>query len=824
MHHRRPPVRRRARHALLLGAAGLAALAAAPAATPALERGLAEAEVVRGLTGPTAMAPLPDGRILVAEQRGTLRVVRGGALLPEPALTLPVDPRGERGLIGVAADPGFPARPYVYVNRTVAGPPARNVVSRFTLDGDVADPASERVVVELDPLEAPLHNGGAIAFGADGMLYVATGENSRPELAQRLDNRLGKMLRLTPDGGIPDDNPFAAVAAGPNRAIVALGLRNPFTFAVHPRTGRILVNDVGQASWEEVNELVPGADYGWPRSEGPTTTPGETGPLLAYSSADPLLADCAITGGAFYDPPTPSFPPAFAGSYLYADFCANWIRRLDPDTGASTEWGTGLVRGIVGLAVEPGGDVLYLTRGTASGTPDGGRLMRIVNTLAPTIAAQPEDAVVNPGEPAVFAVRADGAGPLTYAWRRDGVDLPGETGPVLRIADPALADDGARVSVRVAGPDGTAVSREALLRVTTDLPPVPAITAPAPGATYAAGDEIAFAGGATDPEDGALPASALSWRVDFHHDDHSHPFVPETPGTAAGTFTVPAVGETSANVWYRVVLTVRDALGRRRTATADVRPRTARVTLATEPAGMRVLLDGAPVTTPLTFTGVVGVHRTLAPVTPQPFGGGLWGFAGWSDGGPAERVLVTPAADATLTARFAESLPTEAGGRLVLEAEEPSSVTTPGAAAWTAVAGPEGAGGTAMRALPDAGRAVPPSRADEAPRMRYRARFATAGTYRVWVRAAAPGRGGTTVTVGLDGVPAGVLAVPSADSWDWTRTGPDGGEAVVRVDAPGVHTVDVWMAEDGLALDRLMVADVALGPPKGAGPPASPRA
>jgi glucose/arabinose dehydrogenase len=822
MHHRRRRVRRPSGAALLAGAALAALVAAAPAAG-ALEAGLAESEVVRGLTGPTAMTLAPDGRVLVTEQRGTLRVVRDGRLLPDPALTLPVDQRGERGLIGVALDPGYPARPYLYVNRTVPGQPPRNVVSRFTLTGDVADPASERVILELDPLEATVHNGGGLAFGRDGNLYVAVGENARPTLAGSLDTRFGKMLRLTPDGGIPEDNPFAATAAGPNRAIYALGLRNPFSFAVSPRTGRILVNDVGQASWEEIDDLLPGADYGWPRSEGPTTTPGETGPLLAYSSADDTVADCAITGGAFYEPATPSFPPAYEGTYLYADFCANWIRRLDLTTGVSTQWGTGLVRGIVNLQVEPDGDVLYLTRGSASGAPDGGRLMRIANTLAPTIPAQPEGQVVNPGEPAVFSVTAGGAGPFTYRWRRDGAEVPGATGPTLTIADPALTDDGARVSVLVTSASGAVSSREALLRVTTDRPPVPAISAPAVGATYAGGDEIAFAGAATDPEDGVLPASALTWRVDFHHDDHVHPFVPETAGVAGGTFEIPTVGETSANVWYRVSLTVRDAFGRVRTASADVRPRTSRMALATDPPGMRLLLDGAPVTTPFTTEGVVGVRRTIAPLTPQPFAGGIWAFTGWAGGGPAEREIATPEADTTYRAAFAEALPTESGGRLVLEAEEPSAVLTPGGPAWTAADGPGGAPGRAMRALPDAGVAYEPAQADLAPRMRYRVRIATPGTYRVWVRGAAAGRGGNSVTVGLDGVPAGVLALGAEGTWDWTRTTPDGGDVTVRVDEPGPHTVDVWMREDGMALDRLMLADATLGPPKGAGPPPSPR-
>src|SRR5690606_20136251 len=122
----------------------------------------------------------------------------------------------------------------------------------------------ERILLDLEPLSsATNHNGGALEFAPDGTLFVAVGENTQAPLAQRLDSRFGKVLRINPDGSIPADNPFFAAAQGPNRAIWALGLRNPFTLAIRPETGALFINDVGQTTFEEVDVGAPGANYGW---------------------------------------------------------------------------------------------------------------------------------------------------------------------------------------------------------------------------------------------------------------------------------------------------------------------------------------------------------------------------------------------------------------------------------------------------------------------------------------------------------------------------------------------------------------------------------
>ena len=182
-------------------------------------------------------------------------------------------------------------------------PTVHNRISRLTANGDVAVAGSEVVIFDLDNLSsATHHNGGALAFGpSDGKLYAAVGENGNSANAQSLGTVLGKILRLNANGTIPADNPFLSSTSGKNRAIWALGLRNPFTFAFNPFGTEFFINDVGETTWEEINDGIAGANYGWPTTEGPTTNPAFRSPRYAYNHSS---GGCAITGGAFYAPVT----------------------------------------------------------------------------------------------------------------------------------------------------------------------------------------------------------------------------------------------------------------------------------------------------------------------------------------------------------------------------------------------------------------------------------------------------------------------------------------------------------------------------------------
>ncbi|MEK7412687.1 MAG: PQQ-dependent sugar dehydrogenase, partial [Planctomycetota bacterium] len=265
-------------------------------------------------------------------------VVKNGSLLLTPFVQLAVDASGERGLIGVTLDPNFAFNQWVYVHYTTTVGGTHNRVSRFTANNDVASVGSEVTLIDLPALStATNHNGGALHFGADGKLYVGVGDNGNGLKSPDLNDPFGKMLRLNADGTIPSDNPFCTTSQL-RCAIWARGLRNPFTFAVQPGTGRIHINDVGEDTWEEVNLGAAGANYGWPTSEGPERIGvGMTAPLFAYKHSDAVppgsgpggfFTGLAITGGTFY-PDSGTFPASYRGNYFFANYVDGWVGRLD---------------------------------------------------------------------------------------------------------------------------------------------------------------------------------------------------------------------------------------------------------------------------------------------------------------------------------------------------------------------------------------------------------------------------------------------------------------------------------------------------------------
>jgi uncharacterized repeat protein (TIGR03806 family) len=465
-----------------------------PDEDPELPEGFTDTVVATGLTGVTALAAAPDGRLFVCEQTGSLRIVKDDKLLPVPFATVEVDSYWERGLIGVTLDPDFPRRPYVYACYVAVKPYSSHRVSRFAAAGDAALPGSEVLLFEGDDqsrlggTQPGGHQGGALHFGKDGKLYVAIGDQTAGSPAQRLDTLQGKLLRLNPDGSIPDDNPFVRQTTGKCRAIWALGLRNPFTFAVQPGTGRMLINDVGLSRIEEINEGVAGANYGWPESEGPTANPRHRNPLFAYDRN----VGRSIAGGTFYDPPVRQFPERYVGKYFFADFMDGWIRVLDPDHPAEAEvFATGLV-GPVDLVTAPDGSLYYLNRRAwtidPKFRPGTGTLHRVryganVDTPVPRVRQQPADLTVAEGQPVVLQLAAEGGPPLTFRWQRNGLPVAGADGTVLRLTAATAADDGAEFRCVVSNVHGRTRTR----RVTAHVLPLLAPVAPphvVPGLNY----------------------------------------------------------------------------------------------------------------------------------------------------------------------------------------------------------------------------------------------------------------------------------------------------------------------------------------------------
>ncbi len=444
-----------------------------------LPEGFSEEVIATGITGATAMAVAPDGRVFVCEQTGALRIVRNDDLLPEPFVTVKVDSFWERGLIGVALDPGFPKRPYVYLCYVAPDPYPHHHISRFTAAGNVAAPNSEVILLKGDDQRKiggsvpGGHQGGAIHFGKDGKLYVGIGDQTTGLPAQKTDAFQGKLLRINADGSIPDDNPFFLTAKDKYRAVWAYGLRNPFAFAVQPGTGRILINDVGEASWEEIDEGVAGANFGWPHAEGPSTDPRFKGPLYAYDHSQGR----SITGGTFYNPPVVQFPQDYVGKYFFADFMDNWIRVIDPDHPTDVRpFATGLA-GPVDAQVGPDGSLYILNRNAwvkddkfKPGTGSLHRISYVANggKPVPLITAQPEEVTSAAGQQATFRVAAKGQSPLRFQWYRNRQQVAAVDGSTL-IVNVTPADDGAEFRCIVSNALGSTKSRAARLW-TTPLP------------------------------------------------------------------------------------------------------------------------------------------------------------------------------------------------------------------------------------------------------------------------------------------------------------------------------------------------------------------
>ncbi|GDY19453.1 hypothetical protein LBMAG56_07980 [Verrucomicrobiota bacterium] len=628
-----------------------------------LPEGFLETEVVAagGLNRPVAMEFAPDGRLFVCEQGGRVRIVKDGVLLPQPFATVAAELRNERGLLGITFDPGFAQNGWVYLFYTAPVPQPHNRISRVTAAGDVAVAGSEQVIFELPPLGAmAIHNGGAIHVDAEGKLFVAVGDNSVSTNAQSLGSLNGKILRLNLDGTIPETNPFYATTTGPSQAIWALGLRNPFTFTFQRSSGRMFINDVGEGRWEEINAGVAGANYGWPLVQGPENPGRFVAPTYAYPHPANTVASMAITGGAFYEPAVANFPADFSGRYFFLDGGQQWIRVLDPATGAVTEFASRLGAGVgempLGLTVGDDGALYYANNRTGS-------LLRIRfnGEAGPQLGTQPHDQLVTEGGAAEFSVTAYGVGPLVYTWEwdvnGDGVfgGMLGGNAAVLRLPRVTLAQDNLKLRCRVRNDYGEVISAVATLRVTGNRPPVAVIDNPVAGLTYRAGQAITFAGGGTDAEDGGLPARALTWWVDFHHHDHVHPFIAPLSGVSSGSFVVPQTGEVSADVWYRIHLRAVDGGGLTAEAVRDVLPQKSVVTLASQPAGLQLTLDGSPVSAPHVFAGVVGMLRSVG-AEGQTNGGVAYDFTGWSDGGAATHTLAMPAANTTYTATFVPRL------------------------------------------------------------------------------------------------------------------------------------------------------------------------
>ncbi len=311
--------------------------------------------VATGLAFPTNLAFAPDGRIFFTEKEtGNVRIIQDGRVLPAPFVHLSVEGSAERGLLGIALDPQFERDPWVYLYYSDAAGGINRVV-RVRADGNHG--TEVQPIISLLPDVTGYHNGGDMAFGPDGKLYVVTGEAHDANRSQVPTDLGGKVLRLNPDGSTPADDPLGA-----GNPVFALGIRNSFGICFDPVTGELWETENGPTSDDEVNRIQAGANYGWPVQLGPGGGPHYTDPILDFRRVI-VPTGCAVTTD---------------GRWLYFGSFDNGVYRA-PITQSGASLGTpellvGPDGSVTDVARAPDGTIYVATADSVlrlSGTPSG---------------------------------------------------------------------------------------------------------------------------------------------------------------------------------------------------------------------------------------------------------------------------------------------------------------------------------------------------------------------------------------------------------------------------------------------------------------------
>ncbi len=668
-----------------------------------LPTGFSEQVVASGFTEPTNFAFLPDGRILVTEKHGVVKVIKNGAVLPTPFIDLSsqVNDYWDHGLLGIAVDPGFATNGFVYLLYTYEndplnyeGPKTGRLI-RVTASGDTASPSTQVVILgtqvgagcgvfpagaDCISSDEPSHSVGNIRFAPDGSMFVTTGDGASFNVvddnalrAQNLDSLTGKLLHITSSGAGISTNPFWNGSASANRSKVwGYGLRNPFRFTIRPSNGVPYLGDVGWSTWEEINVGVKGGNFGWPCYEGAGQQPGYSGksvcqalyaqgssavvaPLVAWEHAG---ASAAALGGTFYT--GTSYPAAYQGAYFYGDYSQSFFRTLTTDAsdvlvGTPQNFATGTA-GPVALHSGPNGDLYY----SAFGAGEIRRIFFTAGNTPPTAAASatPTSGVAPLSVQFSSSGSSDPDGdPITFSWNF-GDGSAASTAPNPQHTYSA---NGTYTAVLTVSDNRGGTATASVVITVGNRAPAAAITAPLATTTFKVGDVITFSGSATDPEDGNLTGASLTWQINLQHcvdvgvSCHTHAFTSATG--SGGSFTVPDHGDYS---YFQIVLTAKDSGGLTDSKTVEIRPQRVNITLATSPTGLQVSLGAQSGAAPFTRSITVGATTTITALSPQTLGGTSYTFASWSDGGAMQHNVVAGTGNATYTATFTAGAPATA--------------------------------------------------------------------------------------------------------------------------------------------------------------------
>ncbi|MFV0634750.1 PQQ-dependent sugar dehydrogenase [Demequina sp.] len=695
-----------------------AAAAAVQAAPLSLEGFSDEAVLTTGLAEPIAMEFLPDGRMLVLQKGGQIKIGDPSSvpMTTEVYLTLTdINTGAERGLLDIALDPDFVTNGYFYLYYH-PGSTERGRIARFTHAENAGgtssrgEAASEAIVwQDVEGYGACCHYGGGLDFGPDGNLWLTVGDKFDGDRAQDLSDPSGKIIRVEPDGDVPADNPYASGAGGAHPYVWASGLRNPFRASWDAQTNRFFIGEVGgndiPESWEDLHvarydDEYKGLNYQWPNCEGPhpytdfpacTIADGSPAePIFAYPHHSPLGPNASITAGFVYR--GTQFPSEWDGVFFYGDYTRHVIRYLVFDESGENVIGdfdfkpSGQMSGnaTTVVAIEQGTDgALYYAQIA------NGQIRRIVyegGNRGPTVTSAQADVTQGTAPLAVeFSAEAtdpDGD-PLAYTWHfGDGTSAVG-----AQVQHTYTADGPYHAYVSVSDGSHTVVS--ASVRVQVGTAPTVTITSPVAESLFRAGQQIQVAATATD--DGPLDPADYAWTVQFGHDNHFHPG-DTIPNGTTGSFHVSESGHDYSNdTWYRVTLAVTDEDGLVTTDYVDIRPDKVDVTFATAPEGLVLHLDTVPKPAPWVHDTLIDFEHQITARSPQCVDGTQYVFDHWSDGGAASHTYTVPDADATLTATFEANgscdAPVTDGLVMRLQGDQGVTTSEGGVIAWSDLSG-----------------------------------------------------------------------------------------------------------------------------------------
>jgi glucose/arabinose dehydrogenase len=496
----------------------------------------------------------------------------------------------------------------------------------------------------------------------------------------------GTILRVNPETGdaLPT-NPLAGRDDLDARRIIAYGLRNPFRFTIRPGTSEPWVGDVGWNNWEEIDRVANPTDatlenFGWPCYEGGWRQGGYdnadlnlceslypsgavTSPHYTYDHIAKVFPDetcptgsSSISGLAF-NPPGSTLPAAYDGALFFADYSRNciWVQRRDGGTlpaGTPRTFRAGAA-GPVDLEMGPGNDLFYPEL-------NGGRIRRIHYTAGNQAPRAVAEASVTSGA-TPLDVSFDGSGSsdpdpgssLTYAWDLDGDgEYDDGSGPQASFT---YTDAGSYpASLRVTDGQG-ATATDTVAITAGNTPPTATIATPTAGFTWQANAPIGFDGGAVDPQDGELPASALRWSVVLFHcpaNCHTHT-VQDFPGVSQGSFEGPDHEYPS---YLELRLTATDSGGLTDTRSVRLDPKTVELSFRTQPSGLNLTVGGTTSTAPFTRTVIQGSVNSISAPTPQTLASATYDFGAWSDGG-ARTHSITANAPAAFEATYVPRQP-----------------------------------------------------------------------------------------------------------------------------------------------------------------------